>query len=225
MKFDLAEYPTVNPSRHLPSHYASAGRFERWTNQVIAAFLLVMLSPVFLVVAVLTWQIDGAPIFFGHYRVGFRGRVFRCLKFRTMYRNSSAMLAEILATDPVARAEWTRDQKLSVDPRVTPIGRFLRKSSLDELPQLLNVLYGEMNLVGPRPVVVEELTRYGGVRWDYLAVRPGITGLWQVSGRNLVSYEQRVVLDQRYVEKRSFLFDVSILLRTVKVLVTREGAS
>lgn len=214
----------VDSLRHFPPARVSTGRIERWLNQGLAALLLALLSPVFLVVAIFIWQKDGAPLFFGHYRVGFRGRVFRCLKFRTMYLNSAAMLDEILATDPAARAEWQCDQKLSNDPRITPIGHFLRKTSLDELPQLVNVLRGEMNLVGPRPIIVEELTRYGRVRWDYLAVKPGITGLWQVSGRNLVSYEQRVALDRQYVEQRSFFFDLTILVRTVKVLVTREGA-
>ena len=147
---------------------------------------MLLLHPFFWVLQFFIWKKDGAPIFFGHYRVGYKGRVFRCLKFRTMYRDSASMLSELLATSPEARAEWARDQKLANDPRITPIGHFLRKTSLDELPQLINVLRGEMNLVGPRPIVVEELTRYGRVRWDYLAVKPGITGLWQVSGRNLV---------------------------------------
>jgi lipopolysaccharide/colanic/teichoic acid biosynthesis glycosyltransferase len=134
------------------------------------------------------------------------------------------VLAELLRDDPQARAEWSRDQKLGRDPRITPVGEFLRRSSLDELPQLLNVLRGEMSLVGPRPITVAELTRYGSVRWDYLSVRPGITGLWQVSGRNNTTYEERVALDRRYVEQRSVLFDVAILFKTVRVVLLREGA-
>jgi lipopolysaccharide/colanic/teichoic acid biosynthesis glycosyltransferase len=146
------------------------------------------------------------------------------MKFRSMLRNSEQVLAALLRDDPVARAEWERDHKLTTDPRITPIGRFLRKSSLDELPQLLNVLRGEMSLVGPRPITVAELTRYGRVRWHYLSVRPGLTGLWQVSGRNNTTYEERVALDQRYVEQRSLWLDACILVKTVRVVLLREGA-
>ena len=193
-------------------------------NQFIAALLLVLISPLLAWVAWMTWRQDGAPVLFGHYRVGRNGRLFRCLKFRTMYRDSQQMLAELLERDPEARAQWDRDQKLRDDPRITPIGRFLRRTSLDELPQLLNVLRGEMSLVGPRPITVAELTRYGRVRWHYLSIAPGMTGLWQVSGRNNTTYEERVALDQRYVEQRSVAFDLWILLRTVKVVAFREGA-
>lgn len=193
-------------------------------NQALAAVLLVMLSPVMLYVA---WRIrrdDGAPLLFAHYRVGQRGRLFRCLKFRTMRQRSEVLLAELLARDPQARAEWERDHKLRDDPRVSAIGSVLRKTSLDELPQLFNVLRGQMHLVGPRPVVVQEVPRYGVHKGHYLSVKPGMTGLWQVSGRNNTSYAQRVQLDARYVETRSAWADLAILARTAKVLVTREGA-
>jgi lipopolysaccharide/colanic/teichoic acid biosynthesis glycosyltransferase len=175
-------------------------------------------------VAFLIWRRDGAPVLFAHYRVGHDGKLFRCMKFRTMYRNAERMLSELLERDPAARAEWQREQKLLSDPRITPIGHFLRRTSLDELPQLFNVLRGEMSLVGPRPITVGELTRYGGVRWQYLSVRPGMTGLWQVSGRNNTSYEERVALDRRYVEERSVWMNLQILLKTVKVVVARDGA-
>ena len=161
---------------------------------------------------------------FAHYRVGHDGKLFRCMKFRSMLRNSDQLLADLLHDDPQVRAEWDRDQKLANDPRVTAVGHFLRRTSLDELPQLLNVLRGEMSLVGPRPITLAELTRYGRVRWHYLSVRPGITGLWQVSGRNNTTYEERVALDRRYVEQRSVWLDLSILLKTVRVVVLREGA-
>jgi exopolysaccharide production protein ExoY len=202
----------------------TSSRLYQWANQATAAVLLLMLSPVMIFLAVLIWRTDGAPVLFGHYRVGQRGRLFRCLKFRSMYLNSQEMLAEILRTDPVAAAEWARDHKLSNDPRITPIGHFLRRTSLDELPQLINVLRGQMSLVGPRPITVSELTRYGRVRWHYLSVRPGMTGLWQVSGRNNTSYEERVALDQHYVEARSLWLDMFIMFKTVKVVVAREGA-
>ncbi len=193
-------------------------------NQLAALLLLLLLSPLMLLVAWLTWRRDGAPILFAHYRVGHGGKLFRCLKFRTMYRESEQMLANLLRDSAQAREEWQRDQKLSNDPRVTPIGRFLRRTSLDELPQLFNVLRGEMVLVGPRPITVTELTRYGRVRWHYLSVRPGITGLWQVSGRNDVSYDERVALDRNYVEKRSVWLDIRILFKTVGVVLSRDGA-
>jgi exopolysaccharide production protein ExoY len=193
-------------------------------NRLTALLVILLVSPVLLYIA---WRIarqDGAPITYGHYRVGQRGELFRCLKFRTMVRDSQQVLAELLSTDPAAKAEWERDHKLRSDPRVTPIGRVLRKTSLDELPQLFNILRGEMHFVGPRPVTMEELGRYGNRRRHYMSVRPGLTGLWQVSGRNNTSYEERVEFDSEYVERRNPLFDSWIVLRTVKVMVTGEGA-
>lgn len=193
-------------------------------NQLTALLVILSLSPVLLYIA---WRIareDGAPMTYGHYRVGQRGQLFRCLKFRTMVRDSQQVLAELLRTDSAAREEWERDHKLRSDPRVTPIGRMLRKTSLDELPQLFNILRGEMHFVGPRPVTMAELARYGNRRRHYLSVRPGLTGLWQVSGRNNTSYDERVEFDSEYVERRNPLFDSWIVLRTVKVLVTGEGA-
>ncbi len=207
-------------------HGGGAGVRLLWAamNQVAAALLLLLLSPVLVVIAIAIWRVDGAPIVFGHYRVGQDGRLFRCLKFRSMVRDSEAVLARLLRDDAQACAEWARDQKLGNDPRITPIGRFLRKTSLDELPQLINVLRGEMNLVGPRPITVAELPRYRGVRWHYLRVRPGMTGLWQVSGRNDTSYDERVELDRRYVDRWSAMTDIGILFKTVRVVLQSEGA-
>jgi undecaprenyl-phosphate galactose phosphotransferase len=193
-------------------------------NRVGAALLLVLLSPVMLAIAWRIWREDGAPVLFAHWRVGQKGRLFRCLKFRTMVRRADLVLAEVLEKDPDARLEWQRDHKLRNDPRVLRIGQFLRQTSLDELPQLFNVLRGEMNLVGPRPVVVQEIPRYGEHKRHYFAVKPGMTGLWQVSGRNNLTYAQRVALDARYVETRTLWMDLRILARTVTVLVTRDGA-
>lgn len=207
-----------------PVRHAAVERLGLWIDQLAALLLLLLLSPVMAVVALLIWRADGAPILFGHYRVGQHGRLFRCLKFRSMYRNSEQMLKDLLAQDPAARAEWERDHKLQNDPRITPIGHFLRRTSLDELPQLFNVLRGEMSLVGPRPITVAELPRYGRVRWHYLSVRPGMTGLWQVSGRNDVSYDERVELDRRYVESDSLRMRLSILWRTVDVVLHGSGA-
>ena len=193
-------------------------------NPLLALIVLALLAPVMLAVALLIWRREGGPVLFAHYRVGQDGKLFRCFKFSTMHGDAECMLAELLARDPRARAEWQLDHKLRDDPRVTRIGRFLRHTSLDELPQLFNVLRGEMSLVGPRPITVAELTRYGRVRWHYLSVRPGMTGLWQVSGRNNTSYDERVDLDRRYVEQRSVWLDALILVKTVKVVVSRHGA-
>jgi exopolysaccharide production protein ExoY len=193
-------------------------------NQAAALLLIVLISPLLAFIAIRIWRVDGAPLTFGHYRVGLGGRQFKCLKFRTMVRNSSEVLDHLLSTDASARAEWERDHKLRNDPRVTPIGELLRKTSLDELPQLFNILRGEMHFVGPRPVTLAELKRYGVRKRHYMSVKPGLTGLWQVSGRNNTTYEERVEFDSDYVERRSPWFDSWILMRTVKVVITRDGA-
>ena len=185
---------------------------------------LVLLAPFFLIVALMV-RADGGPAFFAHQRVGRGGKLFGCLKFRSMVIDSQARLEALLASDPAARAEWEATRKLKNDPRITPIGRFLRSTSLDELPQLINVLRGEMSLVGPRPVQEAEIDRYyGASAAHYMAVRPGITGLWQVSGRSETSYESRVALDVAYVSRPSLLADLSILLRTPVAVVSRRGA-
>lgn len=206
------------------SRAALVEQFSLRANQLCALMLIMLFGPLMLLVCWMTWRNDGLPVFFAHYRVGQDGKLFRCLKFRTMYRESEQMLAALLRDDPVARAEWQKDQKLTHDPRITPLGHFLRRTSLDELPQLFNVLRGDMSLVGPRPITVGELTRYGRVRWHYLSVRPGMTGLWQVSGRNNTSYDERVALDRQYVETHSLWMDLRILVKTIGVVVARDGA-
>jgi len=189
-----------------------------------AGAMLFVLSPVFLLLALLV-RADGGPAFFAHRRVGRDGEEFGCLKFRSMVIDSQARLEALLASDPAARAEWEATRKLKNDPRVTKIGRFLRATSLDELPQLLNVLRGEMSLVGPRPVIQSELDRfYGAAAFHYMSIRPGITGLWQVSGRSDTSYAQRVALDVAYVARPSLWQDIKILLRTPMAVLSRRGA-
>jgi undecaprenyl-phosphate galactose phosphotransferase len=192
-------------------------------DQLVAAALLVILAPLFLV---LGWIIraDGGPALFGHLRIGANGQRFRCLKFRTMVPDADAVLQRILATDPRARAEWHRTHKLRDDPRVTRIGLFLRQTSLDELPQLLNVLRGEMSLVGPRPIVDAEICRYGHDIVYYYEAKPGITGLWQVSGRSNTSYDDRVKLDVWYVRNWTLWHDIAILLKTIPAVLFKRGA-
>ncbi len=197
---------------------------KRALDVIGAGLGLVLLSPFFLVVALLV-RADGGPAFFAHQRVGRGGKLFGCLKFRSMVIDSQARLEALLASDPAARAEWEATRKLKNDPRITRIGRFLRSTSLDELPQLINALRGEMSLVGPRPVQEAEIDRYyGASAAHYMAVRPGITGLWQVSGRSETSYESRVALDVSYVSRPSMLADLSILLRTPVAVLSRRGA-
>ena len=204
----------------------------RWTirdrlyiaaNRMAAAIIFLALSPL---LALLTAVIrrDGGPAVYAHYRIGAGGQVFRCLKFRSMVSDADRVLRDLLERDELMRAEWARDQKLRNDPRVTRVGRFLRATSLDELPQLVNVMRGEMALVGPRPITLDELQRYGRTKWHYLAVLPGMTGLWQVSGRSMTTYEERVRLDQHYVSNRSIWLDLKILVRTVHVVMTKDGA-
>ena len=196
---------------------------KRLFDVLIASLLLMVLWPLLLGLTLWVRQ-DGGPALYGHPRVGRNGRLFKCLKFRSMRIDSAEVLQHLLATDLAAQAEWGRDFKLRNDPRITTAGRFLRKSSLDELPQLFNVLKGEMSLVGPRPIVQEELARYGSGADYYLSVLPGITGLWQVSGRNDTTYAERVSLDAWYAQNWSLWYDLAILLKTVKVVVTRDGA-
>jgi exopolysaccharide production protein ExoY len=214
-------------SAHLPCAELQSQATEvvyGFLNRFAAAILLVLASPAMIVIAIMIRRSGGGSALFAHYRVGLRGNLFKCLKFQSMVDNADGILEELLRRDPVAKAQWDRDQKLLVDPRITPIGRFLRKSSLDELPQLFNVLRGEMNLVGPRPIVVPELGRYGTEKRHYLSVKPGMTGLWQVSGRNLTSYGHRVELDRRYVIQRSLWLDLNILFKTVRVVLSGYGA-
>lgn len=199
-------------------------RITRALDVTIALVALIFFLPLMLVIAALVYVTDPGPIFFAHRRIGKGGRHFRCLKFRSMAVNAEALLSDLLANDPVARAEWARDHKLKDDPRITAIGAFLRKSSLDELPQIFNVLCGDMALVGPRPIVDAEALRYGRYFAHYCSVRPGITGLWQVSGRNNVSYRRRVAFDVAYSRSRSTLFDVKILAMTVPSVVMARGS-
>lgn len=190
----------------------------------LALCLLVLPVVVLLVTALAAVvAIDGANPFFAHARVGRGGASFGCFKLRTMVPDAQQRLDALLKADPAARAEWAETRKLARDPRVTPLGRFLRQTSLDELPQLLNVLRGEMSLVGPRPVTADELARYGRHVDAYLALRPGLTGLWQTMGRNDVSYQRRVQLDCEYGRRTSLWLDLSILARTVTVVLRRTG--
>ena len=189
----------------------------------VALAVVLVFLPLFALIG-LALLAQGRPLLIRHKRIGRGGESFPCLKFRTMVVNGDEVLQRHLSDNPEAREEWARSQKLKDDPRVTPLGRVLRKSSLDELPQLLNVLRGEMSLVGPRPIVAAEAVHYGIHIEKYHAVRPGLTGAWQVSGRSDVSYNQRVSLDCHYVETRNFRRDIAIMLMTVPAVLKSKGS-
>jgi lipopolysaccharide/colanic/teichoic acid biosynthesis glycosyltransferase len=203
---------------------AANGRVKRAFDVLISAAALVFLAPAFLTIAILIKLTDRGPVFFRHTRVGRQGARFGCLKFRTMAMNSEERLEAILSSDPHAALEWQISQKLRRDPRITGVGRLLRKTSLDELPQLWNVLIGDMSLVGPRPITRSELNRYGRDRRYYLLVRPGITGLWQVSGRSSLGYDKRIRYDREYLEEWSWLGEVWILLMTLPAVLKTDDA-
>jgi exopolysaccharide production protein ExoY len=200
------------------------GVSKRAFDLAIALALVVFVSPLLLAIWSLIRLSDGGHAIFRQQRFGREGRVFTCYKFRTMAVDADDRLDELLKRDSGAAAEWANGQKLRNDPRITPLGRFLRKSSLDELPQLINIIRGEMSIVGPRPIIHNEIVKYGDYYAYYTATRPGVTGLWQVSGRNLTSYQQRVALDAQYVREWTLLKDVIIILRTVPTILFGQGA-
>jgi exopolysaccharide production protein ExoY len=200
------------------------GVFKRGFDIAGALAGIVLLSPLLLMLGALVKFSDRGSAVYGHPRIGRNGEVFRCWKFRTMVEDGDAVLAAHFARNPHDRAEWLASRKLQNDPRVTRVGVVLRKLSLDELPQIFNILRGEMSFVGPRPVVKDELELYGSAAAFYLRSRPGLTGLWQISGRNDVSYGARVAFDRHYVENWSFTFDLKILIMTIPAVLTSRGS-
>jgi len=201
-----------------------AQRVKRVLDIVFALVLGILALPVAALIAIAIVLESPGPLFFTQYRIGKGNRRFRLWKFRSMAPDAEQALWVYLEKHPAAAVEWWRRRKLKNDPRVTRVGRFLRRTSLDELPQLWNVLRGEMSLVGPRPVVEEEIARYGPAFSLYLQVTPGLTGLWQVSGRNNTSYRRRTELDSEYIRKWTLGLDLKVLLKTVPVVLGRRGA-
>lgn len=197
---------------------------KRSLDVAIAAFALVFFAPLFAAIAAVLILHDGRPVFYKHRRIGLGGQPFLCWKFRSMIRDSDQRLSEILNSSEACRQQWQSKQKLDRDPRAHRVGAVLRKSSLDELPQLINVLRGDMSFVGPRPIVPEEISRYGKHAAYYLALRPGITGLWQVSGRSDTRYSERVKLDVQYCKTWTIGGDIAIIARTLLVLFTTRGS-
>ena len=199
----------------------SRGAFDR----VIAISAIIFFLPFYMLVSLILLIGEGRPLLFRQLRIGRNGRHFTCLKFRTMAPNADKLLSDLLDRDPEAKKEWAQNQKLACDPRISCVGRFLRKSSLDELPQFWNVVRGEMALVGPRPIIDDEIRHYGEHFKDYISVKPGITGHWQVNGRSTTTYQQRVDMDVDYIRNRSRRRDIGILFKTVRVVLTGHGAS
>ena len=213
---------TLNETTHVFSRRMAYRReaskfYARFTKRVVDLVFALLLMPVLLPVITLLWvltRLDGGPGFFGHRRIGKNGKVFRCWKIRTMVPNAEERLVSYLAENPAAAEEWARDHKLTNDPRITKIGHFLRATSLDELPQIWNVLTGEMSFVGPRPVVRAEMRKYGHGRTAYLTMKPGITGLWQVSEARRSPIHENIDYDLYYIENQSLVLDLVIFFLT-----------
>ena len=197
---------------------------KRSFDATLALLSIILLFPIIVTICAAILIMEGRPIFFRHQRIGRHGRTFGCLKFRTMQNNSLSLLERHLEVDAQARREWTTTRKLKADPRITLLGGALRKSSMDELPQLFNILIGDMSFVGPRPIVRDEVTYYGQGIAAYMSTRPGLTGPWQISGRSDTSYETRVRLDCEYAQNSSFLSDILIILKTVPAVLLSKGS-
>lgn len=197
---------------------------QRLLDVILSAGAILFFAPLMIVSAIAIKLEDGGPVLFGQARVGYGGRTFKCWKFRSMVTDAEARLNAVLDSDPDARREWDAYRKLRNDPRVTKVGAFLRKTSLDELPQLFNILLGDMSVVGPRPIMPVEIPLYG--RWisTYCRVRPALTGLWQVRGRNHLTFRQRVAMDMLYIRNASLGLYLNTLVRTVPAVLMRSGS-
>lgn len=198
---------------------------KRAFDILFSLLMLVILIPIFLLIGIAIKLTSKGPIIYGHERIGRGARPFTCYKFRTMYSDADIRLEDILRKDLEMRKEWEENCKLKNDPRITPVGRFLRKTSLDELPQFWNVLKADLSVVGPRPVVHSEMMKYLGAKAPkILSIRPGLTGIWQVSGRNDTTYTMRIQLDEKYVDNHSFLLDLKLILKTIPSMISSKGA-
>lgn len=213
-----------NAPRHGEPNPFFAGGMIRLFDVIISFAALLFLLPAMVLIAVWVRLHDGGPAFYAQKRIGRNGKMFSCFKFRSMRINSERLLREHLRDNPLAREEWAREHKLKDDPRITAFGHFIRKTSLDELPQLWNVLRGDMSLVGPRPIVSDEVVKYGRSFRAYASVMPGITGLWQVTGRNDVCYNRRVAMDRLFARRRSVGLYLYILCATIPAVLLQKGS-
>ncbi|WP_027633460.1 sugar transferase [Clostridium hydrogeniformans] len=194
---------------------------KRLFDIISATLALIIFSPLFIILAIIVKLDSKGPVFFGHKRLGFNGELIKVYKFRTMYENSAELFEKFT---PEQKREFEINFKLDDDPRITKIGDFLRKSSLDELPQLVNIIKGDMSVVGPRPIVEKEVEKYGEYIGKLLKVKPGLTGNWQANGRSDTTYEERVQMDMDYIDNRSFGFDIKIIFQTVLSVLKGKGA-
>ena len=217
------EFQSVLGSDNIIPKESSSYMFCKRLIDIIGSLAgIILLSPIFLIVAIAIKVEDPrGKIIFGHKRVGKDGKLFPCLKFRSMFANAEEMKKNFT---PAQKKEYAETFKLKDDPRITKVGKFIRKTSLDELPQLFNILKGDMTIVGPRPIVTDELKYYGEYDKYYMAVKPGLTGLWQVSGRSDTSYDERVELDMEYIKARTIAKDIYIMIMTVVKVLKREGS-
>jgi exopolysaccharide production protein ExoY len=223
-KFARVRTRTAPPDEISVLEQPIGGPLKRTLDVAIASAALVLLLPLFALIACLVKASDGGPIFYGHSRLGHGRRSFRCLKFRTMVMNADIVLADHLRRSKAAADEWAATRKLKSDPRITRVGATLRKLSIDELPQLINILRGEMSIVGPRPIVADEIPMYGDAIGSYFSARPGLTGAWQVNGRSETSYARRVTLDRGYVENWSVWTDLRIVFKTIPVVLAARDS-
>ena len=216
----ISKEPSSLPAVEIIRNQSRYGRTLKRIGDIIFSFVVLTLgSPIFILIGILVKLSSPGSVFYIQKRVGRNYREFGCIKFRTMYKDADDLLPNLLEKYPLMRKEFEKDFKLRQDPRITKLGRFLRRSSLDELPQFFNVLKGEMSVVGPRPIVSNEITKYSLFMEEVISVRPGLTGLWQVSGRNNLSYIKRVELDLLYARNRNFLLDLEIIILTLGVLL------
>jgi len=224
-RYDAGPNHAKQEQRGAGSKAPVGGALKRCCDVAIAGTALLVMAPMMIAIALLIVVTMGRPILFSQKRLGFGRRAFSCLKFRTMVPDAQERLVKYLSQDPQAAKTWEETQKLQNDPRITWLGHVLRKTSLDELPQLINVMRGEMSCIGPRPVLAEELERYGPYSGDYAAAKPGLTGMWQVSGRSRTSYAYRVKCDRYYVRRWSLALDLIIILRTLPALLRFEDTA
>ena len=216
----ISKEPSSLPAVEIIRNQSRYGRTLKRIGDIIFSFVVLTLgSPIFILIGILVKLSSPGSVFYIQKRVGRNYREFGCIKFRTMYKDADDLLPNLLEKYPVMRKEFEKDFKLRQDPRITRLGRFLRRSSLDELPQFFNVLKGEMSIVGPRPIVSNEIIKYSLFMEEVISVRPGLTGLWQVSGRNNLSYKKRVELDLLYARNRNFILDLEIIILTLGVLL------
>lgn len=215
---DILSLKNINENTSKKDIYLN---IKRILDVVISSIALVILSPIFLILAILIKIDSKGPVFFKHTRIGKNGKIFKMYKFRTMYDNAEDMIKEFT---PEQMKEWKENYKLTNDPRITKIGKFLRKTSIDEVPQLINILKGDLSLIGPRPVIEEELEKYEENKEKFLSVKPGLTGYWAANGRSNTSYDERMKMELYYVDNMSFKLDIKIFLKTILSVVKKEGA-